>query len=132
MSNFVSKLNLSNILSPAICQPFLVKGSVRMQWHRAGLIASWEFSKDHIERRNDCDDTCIAPVEEHCNRRWGCMVVVKSLELSLSIPAALKETSSSSSSEGNMLHIALVGFNTSMGHHQDRFVLSFYDHYVIL
>ncbi|KAL2503796.1 Acetyl-CoA carboxylase 1 [Abeliophyllum distichum] len=31
-------------------QPYLVKGNVRMQWHRSGLIASWEFLEGHVDR----------------------------------------------------------------------------------
>ncbi|KAF2291514.1 hypothetical protein GH714_025021 [Hevea brasiliensis] len=40
-----------------IChQPYLVRDSVRMQWHRSGLIASWEFMEEHIGRKNGFED----------------------------------------------------------------------------
>ncbi|KAF2291482.1 hypothetical protein GH714_024630 [Hevea brasiliensis] len=37
-------------------QPYLVRDSVRMQWHRSGLIASWEFMEEHIGRKNGFED----------------------------------------------------------------------------
>ncbi|KAL5992309.1 acetyl-coenzyme-A carboxylase [Asimina triloba] len=118
-------------------QPYLVKGSVRMQWHRSGLIASWEFSEEHIEKRNGGDDEMHdeSAVEKHCEKRWGVMVIIKSLQLlSTAINAALKETNCSSidsghemasngsieqDSLGNMLHVALVGINNPMSSLQD-------------
>ncbi|XP_058096705.1 acetyl-CoA carboxylase 1-like [Magnolia sinica] len=114
-------------------QPYLVKGSVRMQWHRSGLIASWEFSEEHIEKRKAPEDqVCDEPVvEKHCEKRWGVMVIIKSLQfLPNAINAALKEATHCSSfgslretvsngtlepnSHGNMLHITLVGINNPM------------------
>ncbi|KAJ0987373.1 hypothetical protein J5N97_005729 [Dioscorea zingiberensis] len=110
-----------------VYQPCLVKESVRMQWHRAGLIASWEFSGEH-----DCPI-----VEENSEKRWwGAMVIVKSLQFVPSaIDAALKETKHSlnldapdeiisnglleQASLGNMLHVALVGINNQMSSLQD-------------
>ncbi|CAA6665069.1 unnamed protein product [Spirodela intermedia] len=111
-------------LRPAISLPR--QGSVRMQWHRSGLIASWEFSEEHIERRNGSEDPIADEpvVEKHCEKRWGAMVITKSLQfLSAAINAALKETAHSSNSApdqekptnehpnptgpGNMLHVAL-------------------------
>lgn len=114
-------------------QPYLVKGSVRMQWHRSGLIASWEFSEEHIERRNRSEDQMsdYPMIEKHRERNWGAMVIVKSLQfLPMAISAALKETSHSSHelmsngsteavTHGNMLHIALVGINNQMSMLQD-------------
>ncbi|XP_052169537.1 acetyl-CoA carboxylase 1 [Oryza glaberrima] len=115
-------------------QPYLVKGSVRMQWHRSGLIALWEFSEEHIKQRNGQDAMSLKQqVEDPEEKRWGVMVVIKSLQyLSSAIDAALKETShykagagnvsngnSASSSHGNMLHIALVGINNQMSTLQD-------------
>ena len=112
--------------SQSFFQPYLVKGSVRMQWHRSGLIALWEFSEEHIKQRNGQDAMSLKQqVEDPEEKRWGVMVVIKSLQyLSSAIDAALKETShykagagnvsngnSASSSHGNMLHIALVGIN---------------------
>lgn len=114
-------------------QPYLVKGSVRMQWHRAGLIASWEFMEEHIERQNVSDDLASNKplVEKHTERKWGAMVIIKSLQyLPEVITAALRETTHNSheevsngslepSSHGNMLHIALVGVNNQMSLLQD-------------
>ncbi|XP_078444869.1 acetyl-CoA carboxylase 1-like [Wolffia australiana] len=111
-------------------QPYLVKGSVRMQWHRAGLIAWWEFSEEHIERRNSSEDPNSATgtvVEKHCDKRWGAMVVIKSLQvLSAAMDAALKETATIATDTdaspaflGNMLHVAVVGFNNPMSMLQD-------------
>ncbi|KAK9270500.1 hypothetical protein L1049_026080 [Liquidambar formosana] len=58
-------------------QPYLVKGSVRMQWHRLGLIASWEFLEEHLERKNGSEDQMYDKtlVEKHSERKWGAMVV---------------------------------------------------------
>ncbi|XP_010269187.1 PREDICTED: acetyl-CoA carboxylase 1-like [Nelumbo nucifera] len=114
-------------------QPYLVKGSVRMQWHRSGLIASWEFSEEHIERRNGSEDHISDKpmVEKHSERKWGAMVIIKSLQfLPIAIGAGLKETTHSShgvmtnghlepASHGNMLHVALAGINNQMSLLQD-------------
>ncbi|XP_072977660.1 acetyl-CoA carboxylase 1-like isoform X1 [Typha angustifolia] len=117
-------------------QPYLVKDSVRMQWHRSGLLASWEFSEEHIEKRNRGKD--VMPnnsfVEKHCNR-WGVLVIIKSLQLlPTAISAALEATYSLNSgvnykmisdkipghyTQGNMLHVALVGINNQMSTLQD-------------
>lgn len=105
-----------------------------MQWHRSGLIATWEFMEEHIERENVSNDlsTYEPLVEKHSERKWGAMVVIKSLQfLPTVITAALKETTHSSSetipsgsletiNHGNMLHIALVGVNNQMSLLQDR------------
>ncbi|ONK64464.1 uncharacterized protein A4U43_C07F26320 [Asparagus officinalis] len=102
-------------------QPYLVKGSVRMQWHRSGLIALWDFSEDSIQ---------------HSDKRWGAMVIIKSLQfLPSAINTALKEATHSLStdsdkeitinllpeqaSQGNMLHVALAGINNQMSSLQD-------------
>ncbi|GAV59283.1 CPSase_L_chain domain-containing protein/Biotin_lipoyl domain-containing protein/Carboxyl_trans domain-containing protein/Biotin_carb_C domain-containing protein/CPSase_L_D2 domain-containing protein/ACC_central domain-containing protein [Cephalotus follicularis] len=114
-------------------QPYLVKGSVRMQWHRSGLIASWEFLEEHIERKNGSEDQMsLKPlVEKHSERKWGAMVIIKSLQfLPVIIDTALKETthnlpeaipnnSGEPTSVGNMMHIALVGINNQMSLLQD-------------
>lgn len=116
-------------------QPYLVKGSVRMQWHRSGLIASWEFMEDHIETANVSDDLSSnkALAEKHSERKWGAMVVIKSLQfLPTVITAALRETIHDSDdtissgslepvSHGNMFHISLVGVNNQMSLLQDRY-----------
>ncbi|XP_031392733.1 acetyl-CoA carboxylase 1-like [Punica granatum] len=114
-------------------QPYLVKGSVRMQWHRSGLIASWEFLEEHIERKNGGEDYLPDKqlVEKHSERRWGAMVIIKSLQLLPAIiSAALRETThnlieaipngcAEPKSYGNMMHIALVGINNQMSLLQD-------------
>lgn len=112
-------------------QPYLVKGSVRMQWHRSGLIASWEFLEEHIERKNSAEDETFDKllVEKHSERRWGAMVIIKSLQfLPAIVHAALRETTHNEAvpnglSEpkcfGNMMHIALAGINNQMSLLQD-------------
>ncbi|KAL5100793.1 hypothetical protein RYX36_005120 [Vicia faba] len=40
-------------------QPYLVKGSIRMQWHRSGLIATWEFLEEYVERKNGVEDKTL-------------------------------------------------------------------------
>lgn len=102
-----------------------------MQWNRAGLIASWEFSGEH--------DYPVADKYSE-KRSWGAMVIIKSLQfLPSAIDAVLKETKHSLNSDSpdeitsngqleqastgnNMLHIALVGINNQMSSLQDRFV----------
>lgn len=110
-----------------------------MQWHRSGLIASWEFSQEHIEKKNKSQDpsNCLSSVEKHCEKRWGAMVIIKSLQLlPAAINTALKETTQCMNSDidheiipnglpgcsgkGNMLHVALVGINNQMSTLQDR------------
>ncbi|XP_057502237.1 acetyl-CoA carboxylase 1-like [Actinidia eriantha] len=114
-------------------QPYLVKGSVRMQWHRYGLIASWEFLEEHIERNNASEDQMLDKplVEKHTERKWGAMVIIKSLQiLPMVINAALRETTHNTHDtipngsiepaiHGNMMHIALVGINNQMSLLQD-------------
>lgn len=109
-----------------------------MQWHRSGLIALWEFSEEHIEQRNGQSVTRLKPqVEDPIGRRWGVMVVIKSLQLlPTAIEAALKETSHYGAGAGNvsngnpnhsnMLHIALVGISNQMSTLQDRLVYTPY------
>lgn len=98
-------------------QPYIIKDSIRMQWHRSGLIASWEFYQEHTEKR------------------WGVMVIIKSLQLLTSATnTALKETSCFVDSgigitnglppyagKGNMIHVALIGINNQMSTLQDRY-----------
>ena len=112
-----------------------------MQWHRSGLIALWEFSEEHIEQRNGQSASLLKQqVEDPIGRRWGVMVVIKSLQLlPTAIEAALKETSHYGAGVGNvsnrnpirsnhsnMLHIALVGISNQMSTLQDRFVYTLY------
>lgn len=110
-----------------------------MQWHRAGLIALWEFSEEHLKQRSG-QDVPLQQVENPIEKRWGVMVVIKSLQfLATAIDVALKETSQYrvgvgsvsnsnhvNSNQSNMLHIALVGINNQMSTLQDRFVCSPY------
>ncbi|KAG8377362.1 hypothetical protein BUALT_Bualt08G0025200 [Buddleja alternifolia] len=114
-------------------QPYLVKGSVRMQWHRSGLIASWEFMDEHVERKTNgfIDEILNEPVEKHNERKWGAMVVIKSLHfLPTVVTAALREAthnlqavipngSAHTTTYGNMMHIALAGINNQMSLLQD-------------
>ncbi|XP_022141483.1 acetyl-CoA carboxylase 1-like [Momordica charantia] len=113
-------------------QPYLVKGSVRMQWHRSGLMGSWEFLEEHIERKSGIEDqeSCQS-VEKHSERKWGAMIILKSLQLlPTTLSAVLKETthnineattdkSLEPANFGNMIHIALVGINNQMSLLQD-------------
>lgn len=117
-----------------IHQPYLVKGSVRMQWHRSGLIASWEFFDEHAARKKGSEDSIPnEPTLEKQNvRKWGAMVVIKSLQfLPTVLTAALREATHNSpnaiSNESNqtatccnMMHIALAGVNHPMSLLQDR------------
>ncbi|KAI8004243.1 Acetyl-CoA carboxylase 1 [Camellia lanceoleosa] len=114
-------------------QPYLMKGSVRMQWHRSVLIASWEFFEEHIERKNGSEDQMLDKplVEKHTEKKWGAMLIIKSLQFfPTAISAALRETthdrhdtiptgSIEPTSHGNMMHIALVGINNQMSLLQD-------------
>uniref|UniRef100_A0A7N1A1T5 Acetyl-CoA carboxylase n=1 Tax=Kalanchoe fedtschenkoi TaxID=63787 RepID=A0A7N1A1T5_KALFE len=106
-------------------QPYLVKESVRMQWHRCGLIASWEFMEEHVERTAEPEDQ-FATVQKHSEKKWGAMVITKSLQLlPVIISAALKEAASGTgdsvapTSHGNMMHIALAGVSNQMSSLQD-------------
>lgn len=115
-------------------QPYLVKGSVRMQWHRSGLIASWEFLYEHVERENGSKDEIPnePSVEKRNVRKWGAMVVIKSLHfLPTVVTAALREATHNLQAEipnesihpascGNMMHVALAGINNPMCLLQDR------------
>lgn len=78
-------------------QPHLVKDSIQLKYQESGVIALWEFAEAHSEKR------------------LGAMVIVKSLEsVSTAIGAALKDTSRYASSEGNIMHIALLGADNQM------------------
>lgn len=107
-----------------------------MQWHRSGLIASWEFLEEHIKRNNGHQNQMVdkSTVEKHSERRWGAMVIIKSLHfLPAIVSAALREASHSlheglsngsaeSKCTGNMMHIALAGINNQMSLLQDRYI----------
>ncbi len=86
-----------------------------MKWIESGVIALWEFPEGHFDARNG--GAVLG------DKRWGAMVIVKSLEsLSMAIRFALKETSHYTSSEGNMMHIALLGADNKMHIIQERYV----------
>lgn len=105
-----------------------------MQWHRSGLIASWEFLEEHVERKSGSGDQTLEKpsVEKHTEKKWGAMVIIKSLQLlPIVLTAALRETTHNSQTttangsnvavnHGNMMHIALVGINNPMSSLQDR------------
>ncbi|VYS48102.1 unnamed protein product [Arabidopsis thaliana] len=110
-------------------QPYVVKESVRMQWHQSGVIASWEFL-EHFERKNTGpDDHEISEkgiVAKSSKRKRGTMVIIKSLQFLPSIiNASLRETNHSHCEyaraplSGNMMHIAVVGINNQMSLLQD-------------
>ena len=105
-----------------------------MQWQRSGLMASWEFLDKHTERKNANEDQSSGKsIEKYSERKWGVMIIIKSLQfLPAIISAALKEMShqlhesipngsSDTSGFGNMMHIALVGINNQMSLLQDRY-----------
>lgn len=106
-----------------------------MQWHRSGLIATWQFLEEHVERKSGSgDNVMVKPlVEKHSEKKWGAMVIIKSLQLLPTVlTAALRETAHDLRAEmasgptppvshGNMLHIALVGINNQMSLLQDRY-----------
>nr|XP_043614929.1 acetyl-CoA carboxylase 1-like isoform X2 [Erigeron canadensis] len=110
-------------------QPYLVKRSVKMQWHRSGLIASWQFMEGHAEAVNVSDYETIDT--QLVDKKWGAMVIIRSLQfLPDVISAALKETTykhhgtsqngdANPSYQGYMMHIALVGINNQMSLLQD-------------
>ncbi|KAL2653562.1 hypothetical protein R1flu_021690 [Riccia fluitans] len=110
-------------------QPYLVKGSFRMQYHRSGLIASWQFMEENPQQANEKSSN-LAPleVERQGIKRWGSMAVLNSLHyLSSAVAAALKETgepskdtaNGSSNEFGNIIHVALVGIKNQMSNLQD-------------
>ncbi|MCO5565015.1 hypothetical protein L7F22_018685 [Adiantum nelumboides] len=97
-------------------QPHLMKGTIKMQWHRSGLLASWQYWDDSPVKN--------APIEGSDTvdaKQWGAMVILTSLSvLSSAVTAVLKEASGSASSgSGNALHVALVGINNAMNNLQD-------------
>lgn len=130
-------------------QPYLVKGSIRMQWHRSGLIASWQFWEENQPPTVDMLRTKFFEDDIGGVIRWGAIVVLTSLQvLSDAVGAALKDTESiltqttkvhaiddhgtmssprksqsfvgPPSGFGNVLHVALVGINNQMSAFQDR------------
>lgn len=107
-----------------------------MQWHKSGLIASWQFMEGHIEEVNVSDyEMTEKPLVE---KKWGAMVIIKSLlVLPDVIKAALKETTNKSqgtsqngftdpNNHGNMMHIALAGISNQMSSLQDRYYTTYF------
>ncbi|XP_062225261.1 acetyl-CoA carboxylase 2 isoform X2 [Phragmites australis] len=87
-------------------QPHLVKDSIQMKWKESGAIALWEFSEGHVGTRN-------VQGAVPGGKRWGAMVIVKLLEsVPTAVGAALKDLAHYTSSEGNMMHIAVLGADT--------------------
>ncbi|KAG2570471.1 acetyl-CoA carboxylase 2 isoform X1 [Panicum virgatum] len=83
-------------------QPLLVKDSIQMKFKESGAFALWEFSGGHLDTKNGQGAVLD-------RKRWGAMVVLKSLESApTAIVAALKDSAKHDSSEGNMMHIALL------------------------
>nr|AHC53984.1 plastid transported acetyl-CoA carboxylase [Eleusine indica] len=83
-------------------QPHLVMDSIQMKWKESGAIASWEFSEELVDLRNRQGGI-------QGGRRWGAMVILKSLEyLPIAVGAALTDVAHYPSTEGNMMHIALL------------------------
>lgn len=131
-------------------QPYLVKGSVRMQWHRSGLIATWQFWEESPPPTAETLRTSkVTDDDSRGVMRWGAMVILTSLQvLSNAVGAALKDAESvlapttrasavssshiagsprrnrsfvgAPSGFGNVLHVALVGINNPMSTFQDR------------
>uniref|UniRef100_A0A0D9WEQ7 Uncharacterized protein n=1 Tax=Leersia perrieri TaxID=77586 RepID=A0A0D9WEQ7_9ORYZ len=92
-------------------QPHLVKESIKMKLIESGVIALWQFPEGNFDTRNG---TILG------EKRWGAMVIVKSLEsVSMAVKTALEETSHYNSSEGNMMHIALLGADNKINIVQD-------------
>lgn len=106
-----------------------------MQWHRSGLITSWEFTEDHLERSINGSDNHLdgkPGIQKKCEKKWGAMVIIKSLQfLPTVLSAALKEMTpdldetipsgtDERASHSNMMHIALAGINNQMSSLQDR------------
>ncbi|XP_024374276.1 acetyl-CoA carboxylase 1 [Physcomitrium patens] len=130
-------------------QPYLVKGSVRMQWHRSGLIATWQFWEEYPPPTAEMLESIKVSIDDSQGvKRWGAMVILTSLQvLSNAVGAALKDAESTltptskaaamskrtnigsprrnrsfvgaPSGFGNVLHVALVGINNPMSAFQD-------------
>jgi acetyl-CoA carboxylase/biotin carboxylase 1 len=132
-----------------------------MQWHRSGLIASWQFWEENQPPTIDVLRNTKASVDD--NRgviRWGTMVILTSLQvLSNAVGAALKDTEGNltqtstlstldhygtttsprrnqsfvgaPSGFGNVLHVALVGINNPMSAFQDRWVCHSLEHVLV-
>eukprot|EP00250_Pteridium_aquilinum_P007836 c17476_g1_i1 orf=321-7031(+) len=96
-------------------QPHLIKGTIKMQWHRSGLLASWQYWEDSPVKALDASPDSVEA------KQWGAMVILTNLSvLPGAVSAILKEAAGSTSSvSGNALHVALVGINNTMNNLQD-------------
>lgn len=73
-----------------------------MKFKESGAFAFWEFSDEHADTKNG-QEAVLG------QKRWGAMVIIKSLESArTAIVDALKDSARHASSEGNMMHIALL------------------------
>ncbi|AQK42560.1 acetyl-coenzyme A carboxylase1 [Zea mays] len=87
-------------------QPHLVKDSIQMKFKESGAIVFWEFSEGHVDTRNG-QGAILG------GKRWGAMVVLRSLEsASTAIMAALKDSVQYNNSEVNTMHIVLLNAET--------------------
>ncbi|KAJ8762688.1 hypothetical protein K2173_011168 [Erythroxylum novogranatense] len=103
--------------------------TLQRRWHRSGLIASWEFLEEHLERKGGSEDVLSDKphVEKHCQRKWGAMslqflptiINVAIWETTHNLQEAVPSGSAESVIFGNMMHIALVGINNQMSLLQD-------------
>lgn len=104
-----------------------------MQWHRSGLIATWQFVEGHNADDREMTETPLV------DKKWGAMVMIKSLQfLPDVISSTLKETSQSQNghagfaNRGNMMHIALAGINNQMSLLQDRYAIYSHVYFVLI
>ena len=67
-----------------------------MQWHRSGLIATWQFWEEYPPPTAEMLSTAKVLNEDSQGvKRWGAMVILTSLQvLSNAVGAALKEAES--------------------------------------
>jgi acetyl-CoA carboxylase / biotin carboxylase 1 len=93
-----------------------VKDSIQMKFKESGAIVFWEFSEGHVDTRNG-QGAILG------GKRWGAMVVLRSLEsASTAIMAALKDSVQYNNSEVNTMHIVLLNAETESNISGTRFV----------
>ncbi|CAO2034081.1 unnamed protein product [Urochloa humidicola] len=84
-------------------QPLLVMDSIQVKFMESGAFALWEFSDGQYVNTKNGQGSVLG------RKRWGAMVVLKSLEsVQTAIVAALRDSAQHASSEGNTMHIALL------------------------
>jgi acetyl-CoA carboxylase / biotin carboxylase 1 len=87
-----------------------------MKFKESGAIVFWEFSEGHVDTRNG-QGAILG------GKRWGAMVVLRSLEsASTAIMAALKDSVQYNNSEVNTMHIVLLNAETESNISGTRFV----------